>query len=71
MHKNGALVQDGNSELMIWNVAELIEEVSKYFTLKTGDYIFTGTPAGVGPVAIGDVLTGELEGTPLFELAIS
>jgi acylpyruvate hydrolase len=71
LHKNGALVQDGNSELMIWNVAELIEEVSKYFTLKTGDYIFTGTPAGVGPVAIGDVLTGALEGYPLFELAIS
>jgi 2-keto-4-pentenoate hydratase/2-oxohepta-3-ene-1,7-dioic acid hydratase in catechol pathway len=65
------LVQDGNSELMIWNVAELIEEVSKYFTLKTGDYIFTGTPAGVGPVAIGDVITGALEGAPLFELAIS
>jgi 2-keto-4-pentenoate hydratase/2-oxohepta-3-ene-1,7-dioic acid hydratase in catechol pathway len=71
LHKNGVLVQDGNSELMIWNVAELIEEVSKYFTLKTGDYIFTGTPAGVGPVAIGDVLTGSLEGEQLFELAIS
>jgi 2-keto-4-pentenoate hydratase/2-oxohepta-3-ene-1,7-dioic acid hydratase in catechol pathway len=56
---------------MIWNVAELIEEVSKYFTLKTGDYLFTGTPAGVGPVAIGDVLTGALEGSHLFELAIS
>jgi 2-keto-4-pentenoate hydratase/2-oxohepta-3-ene-1,7-dioic acid hydratase in catechol pathway len=71
LHKNGALVQDGNSELMIWNVAELIEEVSKYFTLKTGDYLFTGTPAGVGPVVIGDVLSGSLEGSPLFELTIS
>jgi 2-keto-4-pentenoate hydratase/2-oxohepta-3-ene-1,7-dioic acid hydratase in catechol pathway len=71
LHKNGVLVQDGNSGLMIWNVAELIEDVSKYFTLKTGDYIFTGTPAGVGPIAIGDVLTGSLEDQKLFELTIS
>ena len=71
LHKNGVLVQDGNSGLMIWNVAELIEDVSKYFTLKTGDYIFTGTPAGVGPIAIGDVLIGSLEGQKLFELTIS
>jgi 2-keto-4-pentenoate hydratase/2-oxohepta-3-ene-1,7-dioic acid hydratase in catechol pathway len=71
LHKNGELVQDGNSGLMIWNVAELIEDVSAYFTLKTGDYIFTGTPAGVGPVVIGDVLQGSLEGSKLFELAIS
>jgi 2-keto-4-pentenoate hydratase/2-oxohepta-3-ene-1,7-dioic acid hydratase in catechol pathway len=71
LYKNGSLVQDGNSELMIWNVAELIEEVSKYFTLKTGDYLFTGTPAGVGPVIIGDVLSGSLEGSSLFELTIS
>jgi len=49
----------------------LIEDVSKYFTLKTGDYIFTGTPAGVGPIAIGDVLKGSLEGQKLFELTIS
>jgi len=71
LHKNGVLVQDGISGLMIWNVAELIEDVSKYFTLKTGDYIFTGTPAGVGPVAVGDVLTGSIEGRKLFELTIS
>ena len=71
LHKNETLVQDGNSGLMIWNVAELIEDVSKYFTLKTGDYIFTGTPAGVGPIAIGDVLKGSLEGQKLFELTIS
>lgn len=71
LQKNGIVVQEGNSDLMIWNVAELIEDVSRYFTLKTGDYIFTGTPAGVGPVAIGDILTGSLEGSQLFELAIS
>jgi acylpyruvate hydrolase len=55
---------------MIWNIAELIEDISQYFTLKTGDYIFTGTPAGVGPVAIGDVLSGYLQGNKLFDLDI-
>lgn len=68
--KNGDLVQQGNSELMIWNIAELIADISQYFTLKTGDYIFTGTPAGVGPVQIGDTLTGLLQGNKLFDLAI-
>lgn len=70
LHKNGEVVQVGNSDLMIWNIALLIEDISKYFTLKTGDYIFTGTPAGVGPVAIGDVLNGHLQGNKLFDLAI-
>ncbi len=68
--KNGDLVQQGHSELMIWNIAELIADISQYFTLKTGDYIFTGTPAGVGPVQIGDTLTGLLQGNKLFDLAI-
>lgn len=68
--KNGGLVQQGNSDLMIWNIAELIADISQYFTLKTGDYIFTGTPAGVGPVQIGDTLTGILQGNKLFDLAI-
>ena len=68
--KNGGLVQQGNSELMIWNISELIADISQYFTLKTGDYIFTGTPAGVGPVQIGDTLTGLLQGNKLFDLAI-
>lgn len=70
LQKNGASVQQGNSELMIWNIEALIADISQYFTLKTGDYIFTGTPAGVGPVAIGDVLSGFLQGEKLFDLAI-
>ncbi len=68
--KNGVQVQDGSSDLMIWNISELIADISQYFTLKTGDYIFTGTPAGVGPVQIGDTLTGILQGNKLFDLSI-
>jgi 2-keto-4-pentenoate hydratase/2-oxohepta-3-ene-1,7-dioic acid hydratase in catechol pathway len=68
--KNGIAVQEGNSDLMIWNISELIADISQYFTLKTGDYIFTGTPAGVGPIQIGDTLTGILQGNKLFDLAI-
>ena len=70
LQKNDKSVQIGNSELMIWNIEALIADISQYFTLKTGDYIFTGTPAGVGPVAIGDVLSGFLQGNKLFDLAI-
>jgi 2-keto-4-pentenoate hydratase/2-oxohepta-3-ene-1,7-dioic acid hydratase in catechol pathway len=70
LFKNQQSVQKGNSDLMIWNVSELIADISKYFTLKSGDYIFTGTPAGVGPVQIGDILNGYLQGENLFELAI-
>ena len=70
LQKNGTSVQQGNSELMIWNIEALIADISQYFTLKTGDYIFTGTPAGVGPVAIRDVLSGFLQGEKLFDLAI-
>ena len=67
---NDKLVQTGSSSLMIWNVFELIEDISKYFTLKTGDFIFTGTPAGVGPVYKGDLLAGFLENEKLFDLNI-
>ncbi len=70
LQKNGEIVQQGNSNLMIWNIAELIEDISKYFTLKTGDYIFTGTPAGVGPLTVGDQLSGYLSGNKLFDLSI-
>jgi 2-keto-4-pentenoate hydratase/2-oxohepta-3-ene-1,7-dioic acid hydratase in catechol pathway len=70
LFKNKESVQKGNSDLMIWNISELVADISQYFTLKTGDYIFTGTPAGVGPVQIGDTLQGNLEGEKLFELAI-
>ena len=70
LEKNGEIVQEGNSSNMIFPVNKLIEEVSKYFTLKIGDLIFTGTPSGVGPVAIGDTLTGYIEERKMFDLRI-
>lgn len=54
--KNGKRVQKGNSKDMIFSIDKLIAETSNYFMLKMGDLIFTGTPAGVGSVAIGDKL---------------
>ncbi len=68
--KNGKVVQQGYSKDMIFNIDAIIEYVSMFVTLKIGDIIFTGTPAGVGPVAIGDQLEGLLEGTSNFTLHI-
>ena len=70
LRKNGETVQAGNTALMLWKIDELIAYVSQFFTLKIGDIIFTGTPAGVGPVAINDVLVGELEGRELFNIKV-
>lgn len=56
LYKNGEIVQKGNSSDMIFSFDKIIAYVSKFITLKQGDYIFTGTPAGVGPVKIGDRL---------------
>jgi 2-keto-4-pentenoate hydratase/2-oxohepta-3-ene-1,7-dioic acid hydratase in catechol pathway len=67
---NGNTVQDGDSSLMIFPVDEIISQVSEYFTLKTGDLIFTGTPAGVGPVKTGDRLEGFLESQKMFDFMI-
>jgi acylpyruvate hydrolase len=53
---NGTTVQQGNSGLMIYDFDDIIENISTFMTLRTGDLIFTGTPAGVGPVKIGDKL---------------
>jgi 2-keto-4-pentenoate hydratase/2-oxohepta-3-ene-1,7-dioic acid hydratase in catechol pathway len=55
---------------MLWKIDELIEYVSKYFTLKIGDVIFTGTPAGVGPVAPEDQLKGFIDQQELFSIKI-
>lgn len=70
LRKNGEVVQRGNSSLMLFPFNELIAEVSKYFTLKIGDLIFTGTPKGVGSAAKGDVLEAFLEGEKLLHLAV-
>lgn len=68
--KNGDLVQDGHSSLMIFSFDRIISYVSKFITLKMGDLIFTGTPAGVGPVKIGDRLEGFLEEKRLLKCDI-
>jgi 2-keto-4-pentenoate hydratase/2-oxohepta-3-ene-1,7-dioic acid hydratase in catechol pathway len=55
---NGNNVQQGNTSDMIWSIDEIITFVSRYFTLKTGDLIFTGTPHGVGKISVGDHIEG-------------
>lgn len=67
---NGKPVQKGKSDLMIFGFEEIISHVSKYVTLKIGDLIYTGTPAGVGPVIIGDHLEGFLEDKKLLDFYI-
>ncbi len=67
---NDQLVQHGNASLMLWPIDEIIAFISKYFTLKTGDIIFTGTPKGVGPIKIGDQLIGTLEDREMFNFEI-
>lgn len=68
--KNQEIVQQGNTNLMLWKIDELIEYVSKYFTLKIGDIIFTGTPAGVGKVNANDTLAGFIEDKQLFSIKV-
>jgi len=68
--KNDEIVQEGNTSHMLWKIDELIEYVSKYFTLKTGDIIFTGTPAGVGKVIANDKLKGFINKKELFSITI-
>lgn len=67
---NGETRQKGNSSLMLWNFNEIIAFVSKYFALKVGDLIFTGTPAGVAAVNIGDRLEGFLENEKLLDFEV-
>jgi 2-keto-4-pentenoate hydratase/2-oxohepta-3-ene-1,7-dioic acid hydratase in catechol pathway len=67
---NGEKKQQGNTADMLFSVDSIISYVSKFVTLKTGDLIFTGTPAGVGPVKIGDRLKGFLSNQPLIEFEI-
>ncbi|MGV3460143.1 MAG: fumarylacetoacetate hydrolase family protein [Flavobacterium sp.] len=67
---NGEVVQKGNTSMMLWGIDELIANVSQYFTLRTGDIIFTGTPQGVAAVKDGDVLEGSIEGKKLFRIQV-
>lgn len=68
--KNGQVVQQSTTEMMIWNFDQIVAEVSKFFTLRKGDIIFTGTPAGVGSVAPNDLLEGFLGDTRMLALTI-
>lgn len=70
LYKNKSLVQQGHTAAMIYGFEEILSHVSNYFTLEPGDLVFTGTPAGVGPVEPGDILEGFLEDDSLFELTI-
>ncbi len=70
LYKNEQLVQHGNSKDMLFSIDAIISFVSFYFTLKTGDLIFTGTPAGVGAVAIGDRLIGKSGEIEFFNFEI-
>jgi len=70
LDKNGETVQRGNSSDMIFSIDAIIAYVSQFMTLKIGDLIFTGTPAGVGPVQIGDVLKGYLCEQEMFQVKI-
>jgi len=69
--KNGEKVQEGNSKDMIFSIDHLIAEISKYFMLKIGDLIFTGTPAGVGSVKIGDHLEAFIEDRSMLQFKIN
>ena len=70
LKKNDNIVQLGNTSHMLWKIDELIEYVSKYFTLKIGDIIFTGTPAGVGKVIANDKLKGFIEDKEMFSITV-
>lgn len=70
LEKNDIVVQKGNTSHMLWKIDELIEYVSKYFTLKIGDIIFTGTPAGVGKVVANDTLKGYIGDHQPFSITV-
>lgn len=70
LEKNKTIVQQGNTKDLLFSIPELIVHISQYFTLQTGDLIFTGTPEGVGAVNIGDQLTGYLNKQQLLSVSI-
>ncbi|MBT3872872.1 MAG: fumarylacetoacetate hydrolase family protein [Flavobacteriaceae bacterium] len=70
LEKNDEVQQRGNTSLMLWKIDTLIEYISKYFTLKIGDIIFTGTPSGVAKVDSNDILKGFIEEKEVFSIKI-
>ena len=71
LRRNGELVQRGSTSDMIFSVADLIAYVSRYVSFEPGDLLFTGTPAGVGPIAPGDHLEGYLNGDRLLNVQVA
>ena len=69
--KNGNTVQTGDSSLMIFPLDKILAGITEYFTIYPGDLIYTGTPAGVGPTAKGDVFEGFFEGQSVFSLKVN
>ena len=67
---NGVTKQSSDVNKLIWNVREIIADLSLFYHLKAGDLIYTGTPEGVGPVVVGDNITGRVEGVAAIELMI-
>ncbi len=67
---NSQTVQEGHTSNMIFNINQLVAYISKYFTLNIGDMIFTGTPAGVGPVKIDDHLEGYMQGEKVLDVLV-
>ncbi|HWB64823.1 MAG TPA: fumarylacetoacetate hydrolase family protein [Chitinophagales bacterium] len=70
MKLNGVQVQKGNTNDMIFSFSKIIAYASQFFTLQQGDLIYTGTPAGVGPVKVGDRLEGFLESEKVFDFEV-
>jgi 2-keto-4-pentenoate hydratase/2-oxohepta-3-ene-1,7-dioic acid hydratase in catechol pathway len=70
LQRNNELVQQGDTNDLIFSFDKVISYISQFFTLQMGDLIFTGTPSGVGPVAIGDQLSGAIGEQTLFSFAI-
>ena len=70
LYKNKELVQKGSSANMIHDFDSIVAYISNFFSVNIGDVIFTGTPAGVGEVVVGDELEGMLEDTSMFKLEV-
>ena len=70
LEQNGTVRQDADLSEMVWSVPEIIADLSTMYTLQQGDVIYMGTPAGVGAVSRGDLLTGGIDGIADFELRI-
>jgi 2-keto-4-pentenoate hydratase/2-oxohepta-3-ene-1,7-dioic acid hydratase in catechol pathway len=68
--QNGETVQNGNTKDMLFTIDQLIAYVSQFMTLKKGDLIYTGTPEGVGPIAIGDELKGFIGDREMFMVRV-